>query len=307
MFHNFHGKNFPYTQGSISSSDFTSIIKYLKNNYNLIDPENYKNKLKEGKLKKKDVCLTFDDCLKSQIKIALPILNKFKIKAFFFIYSSIFGKKLDKFESYRDFRSITYKSINDFYFEFFDIVEKKFPLENKRFTFTFKKTYLQKFKFYSLNDRKYRFYRDVILTKKKYEKIMRILMLKKNYKIKSRKKKIIMNKTDVINILKDGHEIGLHSHTHPTRIDLMNKKKQIQEYKVNYIVLKKLTKKNIDSMSHPCGRYNQNTIKVLRNLNIEIGFRSNNHIKKIKSCFEIPRIDHTEILNKLKKRKHAKR
>ena len=33
-----------------------------------------------------------------------------------------------------------------------------------------------------------------------------------------------MNKTDVINILKDGHEIGLHSHTHPTRIDLMNKK-----------------------------------------------------------------------------------
>ena len=110
-----------------------------------------------------------------------------------------------------------------------------------------------------------------------------------------------MNKTDVINILKDGHEIGLHSHTHPTRIDLMNKKKQIQEYKVNYIVLKKINKKILTVLSHPCGRYNQNTIKVLRNLNIEIGFRSNNHIKKIKSCFEIPRIDHTEILNKLKK------
>ncbi len=307
MFHHFHGKNFPHMQGSISSSDFVSIIKHLRVNYNLIDPESYKNKLKKNKLKKKDICLTFDDCLKSQIKIALPILKKFKIKAFFFIYSSIFGKKLDKFESYRDFRSTFYRSIDDFYFEFFDLLKKKFPRENKRFLLEFKKTYLQKFKFYTLNDRKYRFYRDVILTKKKYEELMKILMLKKNYNTKSRKKKIIMNKKDIKNIEKDGHEIGLHSHSHPVRMDLLNLKKQIKEYKINNKVLKNLIKKNINSMSHPCGRYNKNTFKVLKDLNIEIGFRSNNHNKVIKSCFEIPRIDHTEVLKKLKKNSHARR
>lgn len=301
MFHHFHGKNFPHMQGSISSSDFVSIIKYLRVNYNLIDPKSYKNKLKNDKLKKKDICFTFDDCLKSQIKIALPILKKFKIKAFFFIYSSIFEKKLDKFESYRDFRSTFYKSIDDFYFEFFDLLKKKFPRENKRFFLKFKKTYLQKFKFYTLNDRRYRFYRDVILTKKKYEELMKILMSKKNYNTKSRKKKIIMNKKDIKNIQKDGHEIGLHSHSHPIRMDLLNQKKQSQEYKKNNKILKNLTKKDITSMSHPCGRYNKNTLNVLKELNIEIGFRSNNHNKGIKSCFEIPRIDHTEVLKKLKK------
>jgi len=307
MFHHFHGKNFPHMQGSISSSDFISIIKYLKNNYNLLDADNFKNKFYLGKLKKKDICLTFDDCLKSQIKIALPVLKKFKIKAFFFIYSSIFGNKLDKFESYRDFRSTFYKTIDHFYLDFFSLIKKKLPKENEKFLKQYKKDYLKKFSFYSLNDRKYRFYRDVILSKKKYESLMNTLMLKKNYNPISRKNKILMNKSDIISISKNGHEIGLHSHTHPIRIDLLNLKEQNNEYKVNQKILKKLIKKDITSMSHPCGRYNKDSIKVLKNLNIKIGFRSNIHQKKIKSCFEIPRIDHIDILRKLKKTNFIKK
>ena len=166
MFHHFHGKNFPHMQGSISSSDFISIIKFLRSNYNLLNPDNFKEKFYLGELKKKDICLTFDDCLKSQIKIALPILKKLKIKAFFFIYSSIFGKKLDKFESYRDFRSTFYKSIDHFYLDFFNLIRKKLPKESKKFSKEFEKNYLKKFNFYTLNDRKYRFYRDVIFLKK---------------------------------------------------------------------------------------------------------------------------------------------
>ena len=37
-----------------------------------------------NKLKENEVCLTFDDAIKCQIDIALPILEDLKIKSFFF-------------------------------------------------------------------------------------------------------------------------------------------------------------------------------------------------------------------------------
>ena len=41
--------------------------------------------------------MTFDDGIKSQFDVAVPILNKFKVKAFF-IYSSILTNKPDNLE-----------------------------------------------------------------------------------------------------------------------------------------------------------------------------------------------------------------
>lgn len=59
----------------------------------------------------------------------------------------------------------------------------------------------------------------------------------------------------------------------------------------------------VRSMSHPCGRYNHNTLKILKKLNIEIGFiESMNKFKKNKDyIFKIPRQDHADILTMLKK------
>ena len=42
--------------------------------------------------------LLFDDSVKSQIDIALPVLEEFKIKSFFFVYSSIFENQPDNLE-----------------------------------------------------------------------------------------------------------------------------------------------------------------------------------------------------------------
>ncbi len=299
MFHHFHGKNFKKMQGSISSNQFNSIIKYLKKKYTILNPDIFFKNIQQGNLKKKNICITFDDCLKSQISIALPILNKFKIRAFFFIYSGILTNKIDKFEIYRDFRSTAYKSIDSFYNDFFEIIISDYKKDLIKFNKTFDSNYLKKFKFYSFNDRKYRFYRDNILSEKKYEIIMNSLIKKKNYNSFLRYKKILMNKFDLNKLINSGHEIGLHSHSHPVRFDLLNYNQQLYEYHTNQKILNQISKKNIYSMSHPCGRYNKHTIKVLKKLNIKLGFRSNNHIKKVKSIFEVPRIDHTEILKKI--------
>ena len=49
------------------------------------------------------------------------------------------------------------------------------------------------------------------------------------------------------------------------------------------------------TVSHPSNSYNNDTLSILRNLKIEIGFRSNmeNHLF---SEFEFPREDHANII-----------
>ena len=53
------------------------------------------------------------------------------------------------------------------------------------------------------------------------------------------------------------------------------------------------------SMSHPCGNYNLETLKILSDLKIKIGFRSNVNIPNIKSNLEIPRVDHANLIKSL--------
>ena len=61
-------------------------------------------------------------------------------------------------------------------------------------------------------------------------------------------------------------------------------------------------------MAHPCGSYNKNTIKILSELGIELGFKQvmtlepNMGMKKINNSFlEIARQDHTKIINMMNK------
>ena len=93
----------------------------------------------------------------------------------------------------------------------------------------------------------------------------------------------------------DGHIIGLHSHTHPTMLSKLSKIDQEKEYQKNYKILYDSLKNPPKTVSHPCNSYNNDTLSVLRNLKIEIGFRANmeNHLF---SEFEFPREDHANII-----------
>ena len=51
------------------------------------------------------------------------------------------------------------------------------------------------------------------------------------------------------------------------------------------------------SMSHPFGRYNKNSLKVLKKLGIKIGFLSS-PVLTTKSNLEIGRVDHNSFIKK---------
>ena len=300
MFHHFHGGQFPKVQGSIDKKKFYKIIYHLKKNKKIITPKEFLKLHENKKLKGDEVCLTFDDGIKSQKELILPILDKLKIKAFFFIYTSILEGLPDNLEYFRDFRCLFYKNLFFFYNDFYKNLKDFFPKKEKRLKARYNKNYLIKYKFYTKEDRKFRFCRDKILNKNEYEFIVEEMMKKKRYKKNERKKLLFMNIKDVKKIDKKGHTIGLHSHSHPTTINNLNYKLQYDEYLKSKKILEKVLKKKIWSMSHPCGNYNTNTLKILKKIGIRIGFKADLIAGKIKSNFEVPREDHADLLKRLK-------
>ena len=110
--------------------------------------------------------------------------------------------------------------------------------------------------------------------------------------------------------MKHGHKF-LHSHSHPTLLENLSFNEQFNEYKKNIQILKKVLndkKYKFISMSHPCGSYNENTKKVLKQLGIKLGFKQIMTIEKEKkmrkvnnSNLEIARQDHADIIRMIKK------
>lgn len=296
MFHHFHNEIHPKGQGAISSYEFEKIIDWLTLNYTLNDADDYLKKALENNLKSSDICLSFDDALLCQYDVAVPILSKRNIKAFFFVYSSPFLGNPDYLEIFRYFRTVAFDSIDEFYEDFlleFKNTYNNFDLNIKNFE---PKEYLKEFPFYSYNDKLFRYLRDEILKPNNYKSLMMKIIKKRKFDIKNASKNLWFSNNHLINLEKMGHLIGLHSNSHPMQMNSLHPNKQLDEYKKNFSHLSKVLNQEIISMSHPCGNYNEDTLMILKKLGIKIGFRSNSSFQEIVSSLEIPREDHSNIL-----------
>ena len=304
MFHHFHDNlKHPNGQGSINVKQLTKIINFLGKK-NILDPEDALEHIRSRKQNQK-FCLTFDDGLKCQFDLALKVLKKFNLKGIFFIFSSILTSSPDLLEVYRHFRNTKYKNVSEFYLHFFKVIYKNnqnkidlFLNKNKKFIRKIKK----ESPYYSLNDIKFRILRDKFLGKFGYENVMLKLFKLKNYNFKKYSKILYMNKKDIKKLEREGHMIGLHSHNHSSNILSLNLKNQILEFKKNKKLLSKCLKKKIKVASYPFGNFNKNTIKALKQNNIEFAFKKNLVLSKIRnySNFQIPRENHITILKKIK-------
>ena len=296
MFHHLHNsKEKKFYQGSISSRNFRRIINDFGKK-NILSPLEYSEKVLNNKIKDNEICLTFDDGLKSQYDVALPILEELKLKAFFFPNSSNFVQENELFEYCRYFRIKYFDNVNQFYEKFFSYFKVN---ELEIFLSTQKKNinnYLKTLPIYTLEDIKFRLVRDIYLGEKKYYNYMLKMFKEYKFNYKNVTNEIFFTKKELVEISALGHEIGLHFHTHPTNLRSMKHSMQLKGYKRNYNFLSKTLKKRAFSMAHPSGSYNSDTFKVLKELNIGIGFncykKHNYRLKNYKNNkYEINRTD----------------
>ena len=308
MFHHFHDDG-THTkgQGSIDKDDFYKMINFIGRN-NILDADIFFEKFKNNKLKEKEVCLTFDDAIKCQIDVALPVLEELKIKSFFFVYTSMFEEKPDNLEIFRYFRMNYFNNVDEFYNSFYQVLDKDLKTFFEDNNDKIKATKI-KFPHYSIEDIKFRLVRDIFLTKSQYEETMLLMFKEKQFNYKDFFKKLFFQKDDLIRLDSLGHFVGLHSHNHPTLLEKLNYDEQKDEYEKCLSSISNILdkpKNEIKYMSHPCGSYNKDTFEILKELGIELGFKQimtiepEKGMKKINNSFlEIARQDHAEIYKRM--------
>jgi peptidoglycan/xylan/chitin deacetylase (PgdA/CDA1 family) len=290
MFHHFHSDKHIVGQGSLSAEQFYDVIR--KNN--VISANEWYDRYKKGALKD-EVCVSFDDNLKCQYDIAFPVLKDLGLKAFWFIYTSPLLNIVERLELYRYFRMSQFSDVDAFYKYFDDHLQTSEYAEraNGLMKDNDLNKYLSEYSFYTYGDRKFRYIRDVVLSKEEYYELMDAMIAASGMDTSHMIDKLWMNRADIKDLHNDGQFIGLHSHTHPTKMELLPYNEQLNEYSTNKNILEDIIGKDgVFSISYPCNSYNKDTLEIMKELNVSIGFRANTQMQS-KSSLEISRIDHT--------------
>ncbi len=311
MFHRFHdgNKHIP-GQGSLTADEFAMMLEKYASRYRLLSAEKWLEKALEKRLEDDDACVTFDDGSKGQFDIALPVIESLHIKAFWFIYSSPLEKIPGKADLYWYYRFKMFEDVQDFYDAFKRAVAgSNYSAKVNSALKTFKpEEYLKEFPFYTVEDRIFRYVRDKALGRAHFCEIMDKMVDDAHLTVDSDLLDLLwMDKACLKTLGSKGHIIGLHSHTHPTELASLDDKEQLSEYTKNHAMLKYLLgNKPILTMAHPCNSYNETTLRIIRELGVKIGFRSNMY-KTEHNMLEFSRLDNTYLMHTVRPQEiHAK-
>ena len=297
MFHHFHSDKHPKGQGSIDSDQFDRMLNYLDKNYDLLDAKTWYHRALGGVLGEKDVCLTFDDNLLCQYEVALPVMEKYGITAFWFLYTSCLLGVRDKLEVYRYFRFSKFEDVNEFY-DAFEVAMYEMGIGWASALGAMPSDYLAQFPFYTQRDKDFRYIRDVVLGKERYGKVMDKMISDAGLDVEQISRNLFNTPQNIRHLHNTGHIIGLHSHSHPTQLAKLDKASQKWEYETNSLILSEITGVTPTAMSHPCNSYNNDTLEVLTGMGIKVGFRANMEAG-YHSHLEYPRLDHTYLIDKI--------
>ena len=296
-----HFKNAEHTngQGALTADTFEEMLLAIGLE-RILSAEEWQDRAWLNKLEPQHVCLTFDDNLKCQYDVALPILDKYKKTAFWFAYSSVFRGELELFELYRYFRTTQYNDVDEFYSDFFALAANHYPDRVPKIIREFPSSeYLRQFSYYSETDRLFRFLRDEFLGLASYNDLMIRLFEKTGFDVRLAAKRLWLDDEHLAELDRAGHVIGLHSYTHPTKITDLSAEDQESEYARNYEHLTGVLGKQIKAVAHPNGRYDDRTLAILNRLGVTTGFRADLDFLDNRSRLELPRKDHAILASEL--------
>ena len=296
-FHYFENEVHVPCQGSLTADQFRRILDALAQQYRLNTPQEFMAHLQNGTGKENDICLCFDCGLKSQYDIALPILEERGLRAFWFLYTSVFQGQIVPIEQYHHFRFSCFSDVAEFYKLFFQMLRSRDAVRYCEGVEAFRREgYLSWAKFYTDEDRMFKFFRDRVLETREYDMLLEEMMNRVGYDVQQHRHNLWLNPGEVQYLSSTGHEIGMHTHTHPNEIGALSYEAQLAEYATNQQILEEICHKPVICMSHPCNSYNADTLRVLEKLGVQFGFRADQN-QTFTSHLEIPRIDHSQWLS----------
>jgi peptidoglycan/xylan/chitin deacetylase (PgdA/CDA1 family) len=300
MLHHFYGGVHPNGQGAIDAEQFDAMLDFMGAE-RFLPAEEWQRRSTAGTLKPDDLCVTFDDALRCQTDIALPVLQARGLTAFWFVYSSVFDGVPERLEIYRYLRTVCYPDIERFY-DAFDAALNASAYANETSTALkdfVPENYLVSSAFYTRRDRIFRFLRDKVLGQEKYFSIMDAMVARSDLDVPALSRLLWMQNTDLEQLAAQGHIVGLHSFSHPTVMANETAGRQLEEYGRNSEHIARVTGQKPRSISYPCSSYNEDTFSVMRALGVELGFRAN-MLKGAAGPLERPRADHADILTMMK-------
>ncbi|MBM4137672.1 MAG: hypothetical protein FJ241_12720 [Nitrospira sp.] len=241
------GENYFIPPMALSTKNFRNLLQLIDRHFSYISLDEAVLKLREGvQLPKRSISLTFDDGYRDNFTVVLDILNKYGMKATFFIPVN----PIEKQENYwwdilyqvgtNDAKSFAYfahqhqvlpKSLISL---IHDIREKNNGVRGEILRECVR----------SLNMTAY-------IKREQFVKELRQITLN------SQSQHLLLNWDEVKEILKKGHEIGSHtlSHRPLTQLSEAEARKEISESKA--ILSKKIGQQQVMGFSYPRGDWNQ--------------------------------------------------
>jgi peptidoglycan/xylan/chitin deacetylase (PgdA/CDA1 family) len=306
IFHHFHdgptaGPNVlhPAVQGSISPDDLAQMIERIDRR-RILPAHAFLNRAIENRLCEGDLCLTFDDTLRCQYDLAVPVLENYGLTAFWFVNSSVLQGNIERMEIYRQFRDRAFASPDDFYAAFFVALHESpmGELAEQALAQFEASRYLPQFTFYSEADRRFRYVRDSVLGPRHFPPIIDNMMSQAGFDVRRVARSLWMDNAAVRSLHEAGHVIGMHSHTHPASMADMDEDEQRYEYRSNFNHLTAVLGEPPAAVSHPCDSYDNRTLAILRGLGVKLGFRSNMAQDRL-GDLELPREDHANLVHRV--------
>jgi len=302
MFHHFHSHRHPPGQGSIDAREFEALLRHVGPAH-ILPARQWLEQAQTGQLRPGALCLTFDDNLRCQYDVALPVMRALGLTAFWFVYSSVLQGQIERLEVYRAFRATRFTDVDEFYREFFQAVEASAhaALAAAALRDFDPRHYLAGFDFYSDADRRFRFVRDRALGPQRYFEIMDAMVRTAGLALSDLARDLWMNEECIQTLHAEGHVVGLHSHTHPTALAQLDSAQQRAEYHANQQHLTQLLGTAPVAMSHPCNSYSADTLALLHELGITVGFRANMAPVAGRGPLEWPREDHANVIAEMRR------
>jgi len=297
MFHHFHDRWHPRGQGSISADDFVRLIDDVGRD-RLLPAKEWLARARVDRLRDDDVCLTLDDSLRCQYDVAYPVMRTLGLTAFWFVYTSVMEGAVERLELYRHYRHVCFDTMDNFYLAFERTLRDSEYASRAAAALAgyAPTTYVAEFPFYSEGDRRFRFLRDEALPRGAYDVLMERMMAESAFDRGAVAATLWLDDRALQTLHAEGHVIGLHSHSHPTRIAALPPSEQEDEYRRNHDHLTRALGERPTTMAHPCGSYNADTLAILRRLGVIVGFRSTMRPCANASGLEYPREDHANLL-----------